>query len=298
MIFWRILDSKLYEIGEVDKLGFEESIGLRIPDKYLEDRHFTVCRTCHGLGDWSLLSAMPRLLKTKFPDCTVVIPSEKLLRQLFGHLPHMWSGWSNPFKNADYIFRNNPYVDSFSDFIKGDVFTDHYHVYDKNKPDIPLLEMMLKFWSMTPDEYADSAPELYFSDEEKEMGDAIISEYTDGKFGTLLISNRFKEERDAPFMLEVLRDNDIPYFYYSSTPLSKTTFNHIQKALDFRNMPVRIQLYIKTQAELVVGNQCGVDIMMPRYTKTYMALKSSDNLGSNFVRGQLYTNTKKNSEVF
>ncbi len=36
MIFWRILDSKLYSVGEVDRLGFEESDGLRVPDEYLD----------------------------------------------------------------------------------------------------------------------------------------------------------------------------------------------------------------------------------------------------------------------
>ena len=35
MIFWRILDNKVYAIHETNKLGFEESEGLRIPDEYL-----------------------------------------------------------------------------------------------------------------------------------------------------------------------------------------------------------------------------------------------------------------------
>ena len=33
MIFWRIVDNKLYSVNEVDELGFEESEGLRIPDE-------------------------------------------------------------------------------------------------------------------------------------------------------------------------------------------------------------------------------------------------------------------------
>ena len=39
MIFWRILDNKLYTVEEVDKLGFEESDGLRVPDEYLEQKN-------------------------------------------------------------------------------------------------------------------------------------------------------------------------------------------------------------------------------------------------------------------
>ena len=67
MIFWRILDNKLYTVGEVDRLGFEESEGLRVPDEYIEQKEFTVMRTAHGVGDWGIISAMPRLLKQKYP---------------------------------------------------------------------------------------------------------------------------------------------------------------------------------------------------------------------------------------
>ena len=45
MIFFRIVDDKLYSAGEVEKLGFEESDGLRIPDEYLERQEFMVMRT-------------------------------------------------------------------------------------------------------------------------------------------------------------------------------------------------------------------------------------------------------------
>ena len=86
MIFWRIVDNKLYSVNEVDELGFDESEGLRIPDEYLDNQEFVIMRTCHGIGDWGLLSAMPRLLKEKYPNCKVYIPSTKLLEQLFGDL--------------------------------------------------------------------------------------------------------------------------------------------------------------------------------------------------------------------
>ena len=36
MIFWRVVDNKLYSVGEVNRLGFEESEGLRVPDEYLD----------------------------------------------------------------------------------------------------------------------------------------------------------------------------------------------------------------------------------------------------------------------
>ena len=71
MIFWRLMDNMLYPIQETNTLGFEKEEGLRIPDEYLETQKFMVMRTCHGIGDWGILSAMPRLLKEKYPNCKV-----------------------------------------------------------------------------------------------------------------------------------------------------------------------------------------------------------------------------------
>ena len=145
MIFWRILNSDLYPVQEVDRLGFEEADGLRIPDEYLEQQEFTVMRTCFGLGDWGIISAMPRLLKDKFPECKVYLPSKNLLRKLFGDIQKNWSNFSDPFNTVHDIFENNPYVDGFKDEIAGEVFHDHYRVYDKNNKGIPLTKQMLKF---------------------------------------------------------------------------------------------------------------------------------------------------------
>ena len=86
MLFLRVLDNNLYNTGEVENLGFEISSGLRIPDEYLDNQRFTVMRTCHGIGDWGIMSAMPRLLKQKYPNCEVYVPSAKLLNKLFGVL--------------------------------------------------------------------------------------------------------------------------------------------------------------------------------------------------------------------
>ena len=126
MIFFRIVDDKLYSAGEVEKLGFEESDGLRIPDEYLERQEFMVMRTCHGIGDWGIISAMPRLLKEKYPNCKVYLPSIKMLENLFGK-PQS-SKWSNPYENVNNVFKNNPYVDGFKDYFVGEIFHDHYRV--------------------------------------------------------------------------------------------------------------------------------------------------------------------------
>ena len=83
MIFWRVLDDKLYAIDEVDKLGFETEEGLRIPDEYLDNQEFVILRTCHGIGDWGIIASLPRLLKAKYPNCKVYVPSKNLIKKLF-----------------------------------------------------------------------------------------------------------------------------------------------------------------------------------------------------------------------
>ena len=220
MIFWRMLDNKLYEAGEVERLGFELSEGLRIPDEYLEQREFTLMRTCHGLGDWGIVSSIPRLLKEKYPDCKVYLPSVKLLEKLFSNQKSQWGSFDNPFLNVENIFKNNPYVDAFKDYIVGEVFHDHYRIYDASKKDIPLVRQMLSFWQFENSEMVDCSPELYFSDEEIEKGDEIIKKYVgDSDFGGLLITNRYEsqsgrydEETNKEIIKYFLEKNKLPYF--------------------------------------------------------------------------------------
>ena len=123
MIFWRIVDNKVLPVGEVETLGFEEGDGMRIPDEYLEEQEFVIMRGCHGIGDYGIISAMPRLLKEKYPNCGVFVPSNNLYQKL----------WGKDNKVVESIFKNNPYVDGFCDEVKGDIFHDHYRVWNKNK---------------------------------------------------------------------------------------------------------------------------------------------------------------------
>ena len=292
MIFWRIFDNQLYTVGQVNQLGFEESEGVRIPDEYLEQKVFTVFRTAHGIGDWGIISAMPRLLKQKYPDCKVYVPSPKMLRRLFGQMEQNWSSWNDPFVNVEHVFKNNPYVDAFKDHILGEVFHDHYRVYDNDNLNVPLVEQMLKFWQFEESEYEDSQPEVYFSDEEKELGDKIINEHCNGEFGTLLISDRFKEGSDAPPIVEKLEENPLPYFYWSPKPLNRTPFDFIDKALDLRHVHPRIQLYIKSKAKLNIGNQCGTNHLAVRYSDDFEVQRQYP-LKHNFVKGVEYLHQKK-----
>ena len=288
MIFWRILNNTLYPVKEVENLGFEESEGFRIPDEYLQQQSFTILRTAWGIGDWGIISAMPRLLKQKYPNCKVYIPSKALIKKIF-----------NVDTNIAYdIFKNNPYVDEFKDEIEGEIFHDHYRIYNLNKPNIPLVEQILKFWQFNKNDYEDSQPELYWSKEEQELGDKIIKKYVGNKeFGCLLVSHRFGTQfgkydkssyiNDNKKIIKLLNNNKLPYFYWVYKPLNQFDFNFINDVLDMHNMNLRLQLYIKSKAKINIGNQCGTNHCIARYSEIYEIQRQSI-LGHNFVKGENY----------
>jgi len=287
MIFWRILDNKVYPIKEVSKLGFDESEGLRIPDEYLKQQNFTILRTTWGTGDWGIISSIPRLLKNKYPQCKVYVPSNKLIKKLF-----------DIDTNVMYdIFQNNPYVDSFKDEIEGEIFHDHYRIYNSNI-NTPLTEQILKFWQFSEDEYKDSQPELYWSKEEKELGNKIIKKYVgDSEFGSLLISERFGTQsgkynkssfiNDNKKIINLLKNNKLPYFCWTYKPLNQYDFNFINNILDMRNMDLRLQLYIKSKSKINISNQCGTNHCVVRYSNVY-EVQRQQNLKMNFVKGINY----------
>ena len=167
MIFWRTYNNKVHSIEETNKLGFPIDDASYIPDEYLEKGEFVILRTAFGVGDWGIISAFPRKLKEKYPDCKVLIPSPTLLRSMFGELEKNWSSWSDPFKVVNTIFDNNPYVDGFIDSFEEDVFNDHYRIYGNT--DVPLMEEILRFWQF--DNFDNIEPELHWSKEEVEFGD-------------------------------------------------------------------------------------------------------------------------------
>ena len=282
MIFWRVLDNKVLPISDVEHLGFEEQEGMRIPDEYLDKQEFVILRACHGIGDWGIISAMPRLLKEKYPNCKVYVPSKKLLTTL----------WGGEHDNVHVIYDNNPYVDKFIDSVDGDVFHDHYRVYDKENTDIPLVKQILKFWQFEESEMEDYLPEIYWTDEEKKLGDDIIHEAADdSEFGCLLISDRFGQDDKTPNaktfqkhhekLTLLLHENDYPYFYYSYKPIKELGFQ-FNKLMDLRHIDLRIQLYIKSKAKLNLGIQCGTTQCIVRYSDC-ISIQRQFPMGGNFM---------------
>jgi hypothetical protein len=278
-IFWRTYNNTVYNVSEVDVLGFSNTDPSYIPDDYLTNKQFIILRTAFGVGDWGIISAMPRKIKEKYNDSKVYIPSPVLLRSMFGTLERNWSSWEDPFQVVHTIFDNNPCIDGFIDSFNGDVFNDHYRIYSDTQE--PLLQQMLRFWQF--DDFTNIEPELYFSDEEKQFGDKIIQEHCpDNKFGTLLISNRYQGEgRDR--IQQKLDEYNLPMFYWTNVP--DTVFK-FKKCLDMRYISTRIQLYIKTKAIFNVGNQSGMNDTIANYAPTFTVPRG--NLGSNIIKSEYY----------
>ena len=303
MIFWRVLDNNLYTAGNVDKLGFEKSEGFRIPDEYLEKKEFTIMRTAHGVGDWGIISAMPRLIKEKYPDSKVYVPSVNLLEKLFGQMKSNWGTWDNPFKNVEYIFDNNSYVDGYKDYIIGEIFHDHYRIYDKDNKGIPLTKQMLKFWQFEEDECVDYYPELYFSNQEIEMGDEIINRFVgNNQFGGLLITNRFEssggryDEESNKMLMNTLLEKcgDLPFFYWTYKKPEDLPIS-FSKGFDLRHVPTRLQLYIRSKAKLNIGTHCGFLDCVSRYSKVFQIQRVFP-LNQNIIEAEYYVNKENYKE--
>jgi len=279
MIFWRTWNNKVYATGEVDKLEFSLNDPSYIPDEYLEKENFILLRTCFGLGDWGIISAFPRKLKEKYPNCKVWIPSPKLLREMFGKLEHNWSSWNDPFQVVHTIFDNNPYVDGFIDSFKDEVYNDHFRIYDENNTEIPLIEQMLKFWHF--EDFTNIEPELYWTNKEKTFANKIIKEHCSGKFGTLLLSNKYKGEGKNQIQ-KLIDKYNLPMFYWTSNEYGIK----FKKCLDLNHIDTRIQLLIKSLGEFSIGNQTGANDIIPRYTKSFIVPR--EKLGSNFIKSVKY----------
>lgn len=278
-------------IAEVIKLGFSDTSDTRIPLDYLENKQFIIFRTCHSYGDWVILSSMPKLLKQKYPDCIVIIPSPECIGKYFS--PGSWAyKHSNPFNNIIEVFKNNPYIDGMIDEIPQGmpIYHDHFRIYNEQNADIPLVQQMLKFWRFEDHEMEDCRPELYWDDEEKKIGDELVKQYFgDESFGFLYVDDQFvvgdgvnhnwysedekqeKLEYKRSLIQKEINKHSLPWLYYSGT--DSFIYETNNKITDVRELRVnlRIQQYIKSKSELIIGHQGGYGTdCMPRYTKCYV----------------------------
>ena len=270
--FYRIYNNQLSLAGNTKRLGFNSNNPMFIPDEYLEKKEFIVMRTCHGIGDWCLISGLHRLLKEKYPDCKIYIPSSTMLKNIYGNILNNWGyGTYDCSQITHDIFLNNPYVDSFIDNFEGEIFHDHYRIYDENNDKIPLLEQMLKFWQFKKKEYLDSTPDIYFSKEEKSFGNKILGSLKD--FGYISVSSTYGTTANTKVLRDKIKEyGDITWFYYGENPIEDTDLNFIKKHISVKpmNLNIRQQMYLKCQAIVNVGNETGMALWGAKYSDTYV----------------------------
>jgi len=269
--FFRIVDDKLFGIQQ-ENLGFSVDEPLYIPDEYLNNQKFLVMRTCHGLGDWVILSAMPRLLKEKYPNCKVYVPSKKLLQKIFGDMLKTWGyGTFDAGDVVNNVFLNNPHVDGFVDKYDDEVFHDHYRIFDIKNDEIPLMNQILKFWQFKDDEMVDTTPDFYPTDYELKWFKNLNN--SDG-YGYISASSTFGDTAKPDVMLDKIKtyDTDMLWYYYGEVSLDKSHFSFLKNVIEVKllNFNIRQQQMLKINADVNFGNETGMNLWTAKYSKTYI----------------------------
>jgi hypothetical protein len=272
--FFRIFDNKLYGIQR-ENIGFSVNDAMYIPDEYLENKKFMVMRTCHGIGDWVLLSGMPRLLKEKYSDCKVYVPSSVMLKKIFGEMLNNWGyGTFDASKISEIVFESNPYVDGFVDDIDGEIFHDHYKIFDESNDKVPLLKQMLMFWQFKDDEMLDTTPDFYPNEEEKKWIKRFTQRWELDKYSYISVSSTFGNTSDSNILIEQIKRKDfgdMKWLYYGEVPLRKSPLNFLD-AVEIKelNLSIREQQYLKVNAKYNFGNETGMNLWTPKYSETYV----------------------------
>jgi len=275
-IFFRINNNKLTSAGETERLGFNSNSPMFIPDEYLEHQEFIIMRTCHGIGDWCIISGLPRLLKEKYPNCKVYVPSKTMLQSIFGNMLNNWGYGTYDCSQVTHdIFKNNPYIDNFIDYYPGEIFHDHYRIYDEVEDKIPLTEQMLKFWQFSEKDYLDSTPDIYFSKEEKTFGDNLINKsFGFGiKFGYIGVSSTYGSTADTQVLIDKIKEYpNLKWFYYGEKPITDTDLNFLKNVVSVKDMGLNIrqQMYLRTKAEVNIGNETGMTLWCAKYSDTFV----------------------------
>jgi len=293
LLLYVVKDNKLYQ--SLTGSNILNVNGIDIDPEYIEKGEFTICNTCTGFGDWAILSAMPRLLKKKYPNCKVYLPTRQWLLKTIEQTVN-YSGllhkWPNIYEIVEKVYINNPYVDGFKDDISGIVYTDHFRYVEDDEYYTPLAKQLLRFYKLTDEEIGPAYPEIYFSKEEIDLWNSKFN--LDYAYGCLTLSNRWKEDtsiKRISAIKDILNFYKLPIIYFGEKPIEDTDFKeyvHINM-LDITN-DIRFQTYIRMNARFNVGNQTGVLEVLAQYSETFMTPHKDDNFKTYFINGIRYLN--------
>lgn len=301
MMFYRIVGNKVVDMTECDRLGWSlQGEHYVLPDDAFEKKKFLIYRTVHGVGDWGIITAMPRLLKEAFPDCEVYIPSVKMLTETWGHSSRH-NNWINPYDIPAQLFKNNPYVDGIVDTWEDEIYHDHFRIVDDTNENDPLILQMLRFHRVPVSTETDYLPELYFSEEErveysnirkKLFGDEPYIAFS-ARRSIQELTDAWGNKEKAEYMLECVKKisadyADIPTLTYNTAGLD---FN-INTVASAEGIPLRTLLYLICNAFAAVGQQTGVYDTCSRYT-TVKVVPHSNRLAENFLKSVNYAHLEK-----
>jgi hypothetical protein len=293
-LIYLVCDNKLY-VSETLVPSLNTN-AVEIDPEYLEKGEFIICSSCTGFGDWGILTAMPRILKQKFPNCKVYIPTKKWLMKVLEptvNYPRLFYKWDNMYEVVEAVFKHNPFVDGFKDDISGIVYTDHFRYINEEETHVPLAKQMLRFYGLSDDEIGSAMPEIYFSDEELEEWNEIFT--PNQPYGCLTISDRSWGPEGTPEKIKAIKDTidfyQMPIIYFGKEPIETSPFKKYSKSsinmLDITNN-IRFQTFIRMNARYNVGSQTGVLEVLAKYSETFMTVDAGESFKTYFINGIRY----------
>lgn len=299
MRIFSIQNDRIVDQGvEVSALGWKAGTAPS-PFEYERGMELPWTRYCTSIGDWGIVSALPRLLSDKYPGIKFLLPTPNYIRHLLGSsISAYQTKGVTPENNVDLIFANNPYVEGRFDVGDFDsVMGDHFRSFMWH--DEPLIEKLMRAFGFTEEEISTipSGPELYFSAEEVQMGEDIINKAVGtGDFVSMILASRistYNNEWPAN-TTRILRGelyekyNHLPVFYYSSFDVESTSWGKIfSEYIAMDEIPLRVQLYIKSRSIVNTGYQAGISDAVAGMSPLMIATPY-ERIGDNAHRGSTY----------
>ena len=292
MVQYKIEYDNVLGVRQCDYLGDNYQPGYVSPYDYNNIELFPFTRCCFSIGDWGIVSALPRILKELNPNLQFYIPTPNWISNVFPNV----NGWKyqgiDPAKSVELVFANNPYVQYFDTGNFTTVFSDHDRCNRFGNE--PLAKRILRYFGVDEQVISklDVRPELYFTEEEQLIGNHIINQYTNNnQYGCILLASRLEHLNNCwdinipsiqNLLVEIRKlslDKDFKFFYYSSFDITKTywadVFNITEhNFINFANIkdcPLRIQWYIKSKAAYNISYQSGFNDCVSRYSKHLIA---------------------------
>jgi hypothetical protein len=296
MEFWRIFDNKIVGATNTNVLGFDIHSDYYIaPDEYIEGGKFLIFRTANGIGDWVMVEPIAKNLKHKYPNCEVYVASPKMIKDVLGFLHDRgwWKSWGDPSKTMEYMFKNNPYIDGFVDTWHTEVYHDHFRIYDSKNAYVTLAQQMLKFHHMDYDECIELNPMIYFDATEAKVGDSHLKNLP-SDFEFLHISDRYTE-KDTDILLSYIDDLNLSgkkFVTYYKGDIADIAFSKLNIVGNITHIEdPRIQFYVKSKAQNVIGVQTGATDVVSGHTQVH-SLHHSATLEETLRKGNYIPNIK------